>query len=146
MTPFIRHGARDSMNSHLFFAWQATASSSSFALRARLGPGPPPRRVSNAPAPIESATSTSLTKPGCRSGDLLVVRRRIMMTIGHWHRQRLARSSGSGGDAAAPVDPDSLTGDVSGVLVQQHEDHMGDLCRSADPVQGNGIEETSFAF
>jgi hypothetical protein len=47
MTQSIRHGARDSRNSHLFFAWQATASSSGFALRARLAPG---RRRGPSPA------------------------------------------------------------------------------------------------
>jgi hypothetical protein len=51
-----------------------------------------------------------------------------------------------GGDAAAPVDPDDLTRDVSGVLVLQHANHVHDFYRSTDPVQWDDVERTRFAF
>ena len=40
VTPIVRHGARKSGDSHLFFAWQVTASSSSFALSTSQSPRP----------------------------------------------------------------------------------------------------------
>src|SRR6202011_3703675 len=60
---------------------------------------------------------------------------------GYRQRRALGRA-----DAPAPVDPNDLTRQAAGVFVQQHGDHVGDLRGSADPVQRNGREKTSFAF